>query len=206
MKTVLIIDDFERFANLCSRMLEKCGYIPRIAPSGADALQMLSDDVPDLILLDIMMEPMDGWETLEQIRKDPRLSDIPVIMMTAKVLLPDDILTHADSISGYIMKPITRERLEGAIAHLRESEEEIHNALCDVRDDTDEAFIEEYVNLRRQIRVSSDMAGILEKQFFPQAYERSECDEFVAEFDAIKTAIEDRQSRLREIESAIFPV
>lgn len=206
MTTVMIIDDYERLTHLYSKMLEKIGYTPIVTTSGDDALQMLQNERPDLILLDIMMEPMDGWELLQEIREDPKVRDIPVIMITAKALFPEDVLTHADSISGYIMKPITRDRLQKVLAEFWTDEEEINEVLVEMRENgRDESLIDEYAKLRRQIRVTTEMIATIRGQFFPRAMERSGSKGFIGAFDELEVLLAERKSRLREIEALIFP-
>lgn len=66
---------------------------------------------PDLVLLDIMMEPMDGWETLERIKTSPALRHIPVLMLTAKPLTPEEANEYGPYIEDYILKPTTHHQL-----------------------------------------------------------------------------------------------
>ena len=91
MYTVLIVDDNPSIVDIFVNMLEQGGYRVLSAKSGEGALEILKTSRPDVILLDIMMEPMDGWQTLEQIKAGPlSISSIPVMMLTAKPLSPDE--------------------------------------------------------------------------------------------------------------------
>ena len=84
MKKTLVVDDNTINLKLADKILkENPDYKPVMVPSGARALQFLSKNVPDMILLDIMMPDMDGFETLTKIRADERLKEVPVLFLTA---------------------------------------------------------------------------------------------------------------------------
>ena len=83
---VLVVDDDRKTLDLVSDILSSSGYIPHLASSGKDALQLLSEVRMDAILLDLVMPEMDGFEVLSTIRKDSAWSDIPVFVVTAKDL------------------------------------------------------------------------------------------------------------------------
>ncbi|EHQ35584.1 response regulator [Methanoplanus limicola] len=125
MKTILIIDDMELLNNIFVEVLQNEGYSVYSSISGLNGIEKLKSIKTDLILLDIMMPVMDGWETLDYIRSDPEISDIPVIMMTAKKLFPDDIFQYGDLISGYIKKPLKIESLINCINSFFKNKEEI---------------------------------------------------------------------------------
>ena len=85
------------------------------ATSGAAGLELARTHSPDLVLLDIMMDEMDGWEVLQTIKSDPELCDTPVVMLTARHNLEDEEETaaYADQFSGYIVKPfVVRELVD----------------------------------------------------------------------------------------------
>ncbi len=84
MYTILVVDDSPFIVDVFVTMLERGGYRTVAAHGGEECLEILKTVTPDLILLDIMMEPMDGWETLEKIKENPATKDIPVLMLTAK--------------------------------------------------------------------------------------------------------------------------
>ncbi|HQN92020.1 MAG TPA: response regulator, partial [Methanoculleus sp.] len=86
MYTILIVDDSPMIVDVFATMLQRGGYKPITSLSGEECLEVLKTTPPDLILLDIMMEPMDGWETLEKIKANPATRNIPVLMLTAKPL------------------------------------------------------------------------------------------------------------------------
>ena len=118
MYTVMVVDDSPFIVDIFMTMLERGGYRSVAAYSGEECLEILDTVKPDLILLDIMMEPMDGWETLMHIKNRHSLRDIPVMMLTAKQLTPSEAQEYGIYIEDYIMKPITHRELYDAIENL----------------------------------------------------------------------------------------
>lgn len=84
MRTILLVDDDELFIMLFSRFFENDGWKVLTAPGGRECLELLGRQLPDLVLLDIMMKPMDGWETLLRIKENPGWANVPVAMLTGK--------------------------------------------------------------------------------------------------------------------------
>ncbi|MCH7481150.1 MAG: response regulator [Chloroflexi bacterium] len=82
---VMLVDDDATNRNLVSEILDLCGYESIQASSGAQALTILTDQAVDVILLDIMMPDMDGWEFCRQLKQSINLAHIPIIMLTALV-------------------------------------------------------------------------------------------------------------------------
>jgi CheY-like chemotaxis protein len=82
-KHVLVVEDESYLCDLIADVLEAEGHHPRLAGNGREALETLRDFTPDLILLDLMMPVMDGWEVMNSLRSDPKLADIPVVIITA---------------------------------------------------------------------------------------------------------------------------
>jgi CheY-like chemotaxis protein len=117
-KKVLIVDDNPDIIEVIAGMLKISGYATRIANSGKECLMELESAIPDLILMDIGMEPMDGWETLKTIKKNPATHGIPVIMLTALRLTPKDVEDYGICIEDYVVKPVTTQDLNDAITHV----------------------------------------------------------------------------------------
>jgi CheY-like chemotaxis protein len=99
-----------------TRFLEKMGYRPVPASNGPDGLRLARELQPDVITLDVVMPDMSGWDVLHQLKKDPALSSIPVIMMT---VVDQEALGFAVGASNYLVKPIDRERLASALDKYR---------------------------------------------------------------------------------------
>jgi putative two-component system response regulator len=81
--SILVVDDTPANLTLLSRMLGERGYRVRPVPSGSLALKAAASDPPDLVLLDISMPDMDGFEVCRRMKEDPRLRDVPVIFISA---------------------------------------------------------------------------------------------------------------------------
>ena len=115
-KRILVTDDEPEIVDLISTMLEKLGYVALKAYNGSECLSLSAKEKPDLVFLDIMMSPMDGWEVASAMKSDPELRDIPIIMITGKQLTLEDVRDRAHLIENYIMKSaLTRDLLKEAI-------------------------------------------------------------------------------------------
>ncbi len=112
MLKILLVDDEPDFTFTVKKILEREGFEVSEAISGIEGLKKARLERPDLILLDIMMPDMDGWEVAKRIKADESLRSIPVIMLTVKYQLSDKVKSfqYAGS-DGYISKPITKEKL-----------------------------------------------------------------------------------------------
>jgi DNA-binding response OmpR family regulator len=114
-KCILMIEDDEEMIALGELILAKEGFEVLSATSGAVGLDLLRDNDVDLILLDIMMDEMDGWQVLETVKADKQYSAVPVIMLTARHYLEDEEMTarHADQFVSYVVKPfVVRELVQ----------------------------------------------------------------------------------------------
>ena len=100
--TVLIVEDDPNIADLLHLYLEKDGYTTEIAPDGGKAVEKFRQIQPDLVLLDVMLPVMDGWEVLRTIRQE---SKTPVIMLTAKGETTDKVSGLEMGADDYIVKP-----------------------------------------------------------------------------------------------------
>ena len=102
--TVLIIDDDKTLLRLLNEALAKAGFQVLLASNGIDGLQELYGRQPDLIILDVMMPRMDGWETLSRVRQ---ISRVPVIMLTAKDAETDKLHGFNLGVDDYVTKPFS---------------------------------------------------------------------------------------------------
>lgn len=117
--TILIVDDSTFIVEGLVAILQR--YY-RAIPSfgGEECLTILETEKPDVIVLDIMMEPMDGWETLSRIKENPATRNIPVLMFTAKKITPEEAEAHRTLIGGVLIKPVSPKELITAIETLLE--------------------------------------------------------------------------------------
>jgi DNA-binding response OmpR family regulator len=115
---ILIVDDDATMANLLSTVLEFEGFRPLKALSGDEAIRMVKEEAPDLVLLDIMMPGMDGFEVLAHLRKDPRTEKMPVIMLTARTEDRDMFEGWRRGADEYVTKPFDPHRLVEVIGEV----------------------------------------------------------------------------------------
>jgi two-component system sensor histidine kinase/response regulator len=104
--TILVVDDTPQNLALMRDLLET-DYTVKLAPSGERALKISKNQPPDMVLLDIMMPEMDGYEVCRQLKADPLTADIPVIFFTAKTETQDEQMGFALGAADYITKPIS---------------------------------------------------------------------------------------------------
>ncbi|MFA5267998.1 MAG: response regulator [Methanoregula sp.] len=114
MDTVLIVDDSSFIVEGLIAFLKK-KYIPLAAHGGGECLEILRRETPSVIILDIMMEPMDGWETLSHIKENPKTRNIPVLMFSALKISPAEAEEHQISIDDCLTKPVSPNTIIEAI-------------------------------------------------------------------------------------------
>ncbi|MSP12064.1 MAG: response regulator transcription factor [Chloroflexi bacterium] len=114
---ILIVDDDVTLLTLLRQSLERAGYQVRTATNGLAGLQEMYESHPDLVILDVMMPRMDGWETVSRIRE---ISQVPVIMLTAKDEEGDKLRGFQAGADDYVTKPFSFAELTarvGAVLH-----------------------------------------------------------------------------------------
>lgn len=116
---IMVVDDDSNICELLRLYLEKEGYEAVIAENGARALKLFESEQPDLILLDVMMPELDGWQVCRELRKQ---SEVPIIMLTAKGEVFDKVLGLELGADDYVVKPFeTKEVMARIKAVLRRS-------------------------------------------------------------------------------------
>jgi two-component system alkaline phosphatase synthesis response regulator PhoP/two-component system response regulator VicR len=105
MPRVLVVDDEINIVRLIQVNLERQGYQVETANNGAQALAKIKESRPDLLVSDVMMPEMDGFELLANVRRDPMLMDLPVIMLTAKAQDKDVMEGYKTGADMYLTKP-----------------------------------------------------------------------------------------------------
>lgn len=109
---ILIVDDDREMVELIELFLGNAGYATIAAYSGEEALEKTFREKPDLILLDIMMPRVDGWEVLRRIKNDPEVRDTPVAFITARTQNIDKMIgLSVMKAAGYITKPFSKQDL-----------------------------------------------------------------------------------------------
>lgn len=121
-KKIMIVDDETNIRFVLRKMLEKDGYEVIEARNGKEGLELLARERPDLILLDVMMPVMDGWETCAKIKNNERTRDITISMLTVKKSHEDKISSLEESLADWhISKPIDRGVLTSTVKWLLEN-------------------------------------------------------------------------------------
>ena len=115
MKKILVVDDEDDILHFLEMVLKEKGYQVTTASGGHEALTRAQIDKPDLVLLDIMMPQMDGWEVLKLLRVDDDTRRIPVAMLSARTEAKDRVQGLQEGAIDYICKPFSLTELLGKI-------------------------------------------------------------------------------------------
>jgi two-component system OmpR family response regulator len=160
--SILIVDDSPYIVDGLVALLKRKGFKPIAAHGGDEAISLLLTNKPDLILLDIMMEPMDGWETLENIKANPETCDLPVLMFSAKKISPEEAREHCLNIEDFVSKPVNPAQLLDSIKRIFERRSSVKLEATVAKDaGLDAAIIAEYSALRKSIDVDTNLLMVL---------------------------------------------
>jgi len=160
-KKILIADDEPEIVDIVKRMLEE-NYEVITAYDGEECIEKAKKEKPDLILLDILMPKLDGWETLKRLKEDKETRDIPVSMLTALPLTPDDTRDKPiDKIENYIVKPFKKETLIKKIEDIFERETEAKRIYEELKREVGEEEAEEYLRLVKAINRHRRLIGVI---------------------------------------------
>jgi DNA-binding response OmpR family regulator len=123
-KTVVCIEDEPEMIDLVKLILGRKGFDLTGAMGGREGLDAVRRIKPDLVLLDLMMPDMDGWEVYQQMKADEELKDIPVIVVTAKAQSIDKVLgLHIAKVDDYVTKPFGPQELLQSVERVLERTE-----------------------------------------------------------------------------------
>lgn len=115
-RRVIYIEDDPEMIDLVKLILSRKGYEVIGAIGGVDGLDLVRQNLPDLVLLDLMMPDMDGWDVYQQMKTEEATSDIPVIVITAKAQSIDKVLgLHIAKVDDYISKPFSPQELVDSV-------------------------------------------------------------------------------------------
>lgn len=115
MALVLVVDDSPTEQHVLTRVLEKNGFETLVASDGEEAINMASSSQPDLILMDVVMPGMNGFQATRQLSRNPDTSAIPVVMVTSKDQETDRVWGLRQGAVDYLMKPVKQDDLLAAI-------------------------------------------------------------------------------------------
>lgn len=114
---ILVVDDSKMVTDIVKMRLEMYGYDVRLAHSGEDALANIADDVPDLMVLDVQMPGMDGYEVCRRLRENPDLDDLLIIMLTSS---DDKSAAYEAGVDEYLNKDVDLLNLPNRVKQLLE--------------------------------------------------------------------------------------
>lgn len=115
---ILLVEDNEMNRDMLSRRLQRRGHEVLIAMDGAEALRVAGEAQPELVLMDLSLPVMDGWEATGRMKANPQTASIPIIALTAHAMDADRERALAAGCDDFDTKPIDMERLTGKIAAL----------------------------------------------------------------------------------------
>jgi CheY-like chemotaxis protein len=204
MHTILVVDDHRDVVDVFVKMLQQGGYRTFAARSGNEGMEILKKVTPDLILLDIMMEPRDGWEILEKIKKDVATASAPVLMLTSKQLTPAEMEKYGDEIEDYVLKPVTDVELYMAIEHVFQRRETIRSEVDRAtKEGLDGDIVREYARLLRSIDINKRFLNIFETRYNLNNSYFSANDSICQALKKLDATIRVQKTRLHEIEGKI---
>jgi twitching motility two-component system response regulator PilH len=111
IQKILLVDDSKTELHHLSSLLTSSGFSVRTAENGEEAMRRLADDVPDLILMDVVMPGQNGFQLTRAITRDPRYAGVPVIMCTSKGLETDKVWGMRQGARDYVVKPVDADEL-----------------------------------------------------------------------------------------------
>jgi CheY-like chemotaxis protein len=114
-QVILVVEDNERNLKLLRDVLEFAGYEVRVAQTAEDGISSAVSDPPDLVLMDLQLPGIDGFEALRLLRESPRTAAIPVVAVTAQAMKQDRERVLRAGFNGYIEKPISVRAFPGQV-------------------------------------------------------------------------------------------
>jgi two-component system, OmpR family, response regulator len=194
--TILIVDDSTFIVEGLVALLKR-SYQPIPSYGGEECINILRTVHPSLIILDIMMEPMDGWETLSRIKSNPKTRHIPVLMFSAKKISPEEAEAHRIIIDDFLTKPVNPKKLLEAIDKVLARQgfnrkiTETWNAAG-----VSPEIIDEYLSLKTNLDVDVSLLAVMKKQLemaYPDAINREDLLRSIA---ALEERIEASRARI----------
>lgn len=200
MVKILVVDDNHLVVDVLVAMLENGGYTVMKAYSGPECLKTLREVCPDLILLDIMMEPMTGWETLEHIKKNEGTKDIPVLMITAKQLTLEEAQTYGTYIEDYVLKPVSHQQLRTTInqvfSRCSSRNAEIESAK---KAGIEQSLIDEYTLLCKNVDIRNRLFAMLESAYRIRDRDAVLSEKTITDIKNMGISIQAQEERLHQI-------
>ena len=115
MRKIMLVEDDQQILDMMEILLRKIGYEPVLVPNVLDALDLVKTNPPDLVLLDIMMTPINGWEFLEKVREEYRIHNLPILLFTASPDVDEKAAMLRDPHLGILQKPVSLPELKAGL-------------------------------------------------------------------------------------------
>jgi len=117
-RVLLLVEDNLHNRQIFARVLTHFGFVVCEATNGAEALEVAREKKPDLILMDLSLPVMDGWEATRRIKDDPQLSSIPIVALTAHAMADDERRAAEAGCDHYLAKPISPKKVVAEVARI----------------------------------------------------------------------------------------
>lgn len=117
---LLLVDDEPGLREAVKDYLQESGFTVQVASNARDGWGLLQQNLPDLVISDIMMPQVDGYQFLKQLREDPRFKNLPVVFLTAKGMTTDRIQGYQAGVDAYLSKPFDPDELVAIVENLLE--------------------------------------------------------------------------------------
>ena len=185
--TILIVDDNIHNLNILASALKAYGFEPSVAQSGEETLELLNHSTPDLILLDVMMPGMDGFETCRHLKENPATRAIPVIFVTALADIESKVKAFEAGGVDYVSKPLELQEVLARVAthltlrYLQQQLEQKNNALQEKNLQLQEA-LDKVKTLRGLLPICANCKKIRDDGGYWQQVEAYIADHSEAEF------------------------
>jgi DNA-binding response OmpR family regulator len=115
IRRVMLVEDDQPILEMMEILLRKIGYEPLLVPDVREALERVRTDPPDIVLLDIMMTPVNGWEFLDMVRNEYNIRDLPILLFTAAPSVEERIALMKDPRLGILQKPVSIAELKAGL-------------------------------------------------------------------------------------------
>lgn len=202
---VLYIDDEALLKMAFVETLKQQGYDARGAISGEEALELIEAEIPDIIILDVMMKPMDGWETLTHIKNKEETRHVPIIMQTGKSLTIKDVIRYGDQIEDYLIKPVRLPDLVKAVEGVRERKEMIKKEVDQAAArGGDPDLITEYSQIRHRTLIGRRLIVILGRIYPIKTDGTIETDFDIPELHEVINRFENDRKRCQELRQILL--
>ena len=202
MQRILLVDDEDTLLKLVGTMLKNEGYDVQTANSGEAALEILENEPIDLLLLDIMMPEMDGWEVVKELKERPHIKNPYIAMLTAKTMSPHHFYgKDVEGLVDYINKPFSKQELLDRVKSIFTEDIRIKEVVEKIKETSPE-LVGEYEELSRLEQLHQRLLESLEYSLSKKKDDASDYGSIVDAIDYSKvllTRISERKKMYEKI-------